>query len=43
MLRRDFLKTLATTGTLAALGKRSLAALPGWRQFELTYQVTLQS
>jgi transglutaminase-like putative cysteine protease len=42
MLRRDFLKTLATTGTLAALGKSALAALPGWRQFEVTYRVTLQ-
>ena len=43
MLRRDFLKTLATTGTLAALGKSPLAAVPRWRQFEITYRVTLQS
>src|SRR6516162_4538999 len=43
MLRRDFLKTLAATGTLAALGKSPLAAVPRWRQFEITYQVTLQS
>jgi hypothetical protein len=43
MLRRDFLKTLATTGTLAALGKSAFAALPAWRQFEITYQMTLQS
>jgi hypothetical protein len=31
MLRRDFFKTLAATGTLAALGKSALAAPPGWR------------
>jgi transglutaminase-like putative cysteine protease len=43
MLRRDFLKTIAATGTFAALGKGSLAAAPGWRQFEITYKVTLQS
>src|SRR5882672_10389499 len=43
MLRRDFLKTFAATGTFAALGKGSLAAPPGWRQFEITYQVALQN
>src|ERR1700687_1278390 len=43
MLRRDFLKTIAVTGTFAALGKGSLAAPSGWRQFEITYRVTLQS
>jgi transglutaminase-like putative cysteine protease len=43
MLRRNFLKTLAATGTLAAVGKSALAVPPGWRQFEITYQVTLQS
>jgi transglutaminase-like putative cysteine protease len=43
MLRRDFLKTIAVTGTFAALHKGALAAPPGWRQFEITYRVTLQS
>jgi transglutaminase-like putative cysteine protease len=43
MLRRDFLKTFAATGTLAAFGKGGLAAPPGWRRFEITYKVTLQS
>src|ERR1700730_12867975 len=43
MLRRDFLKTLAAAGTLAALGKSAAAAPPGWRQFEITYQVRLQN
>src|SRR3984893_17368136 len=42
MLRRDFLKTLAATGTLAVFGKSAPAASPGWRQFKITYQVTLQ-
>jgi transglutaminase-like putative cysteine protease len=42
MLRRDFLKTLAATGTLAAFGKSALAAPPGWRQFEIIFKVTLQ-
>jgi len=43
MLRRDFLKTIGAAGTLAALGQGSLAASPGWRQFEITYRVTLQT
>ena len=43
MLRRDLLKTLAAAGTLAALGKSAAAAPPGWRQFEITYQVRLQN
>jgi transglutaminase-like putative cysteine protease len=43
MLRRDFFKALAATGSLAALGKSALAASAGWRQFEITYQVSLQS
>src|SRR3984893_1257847 len=42
MLRRDFLKTLAATGTLAAFGKGAPAAPPRWRQFKITYQVRLQ-
>jgi len=43
MFRRDFLKTIATTGTFVALGRGSLAAPLGWRQFEITYRLTLQS
>ena len=43
MLRRYFLKTIGAAGTLAALGQGSLAASPGWRQFEITYRVTLQT
>jgi transglutaminase-like putative cysteine protease len=43
MLRRDFFKALAAAGTLAALGKSAPAAPPGWRQFEITYKVTLRS
>jgi hypothetical protein len=43
MLRRDLLKTLAAAGTLAALGKSAPAAPPGWRQFEITYKLTLRS
>ena len=44
MLRRDFLKTMAATGTFVALGRGSLAAPPpGWRQFEITYRLMVQS
>ena len=43
MLRRDFLKTIAVTGTFVGLGKGALAAPSGWRQFEITYGVTLKS
>ena len=42
MLRRDFLKTVGATGTFVALGQGAFAALPGWRQFEITYRVALQ-
>src|SRR5262245_43809843 len=44
MFRRDFLKTMAAAGTLAVFGRGSLAAPPaGWRKFEITYRLTLQS
>jgi len=45
MFRRDFLKTIAATGSaFVVLGRGSLAAPPeGWRQFEITYRLTLQS
>src|SRR5262245_21162484 len=43
MLRRDFLQALAATGTFYALGRSALAASAGWRQFEITYRVSLQS
>jgi transglutaminase-like putative cysteine protease len=44
MFRRDFLKTVAAAGALAAFGRGSLAAAPeGWRQFEITYRLKLQS
>ena len=45
MFRGDFLKTIAATGgAFVVLGRGSLAASPqGWRQFEITYRLTLQS
>jgi transglutaminase-like putative cysteine protease len=45
MFRRDFLKTIAATGgAFIVLGRGSLAAPPeGWRQFEITYRLILQS
>lgn len=42
MLRRDMLKAVAATGSLAVLGRSALAAPSGWREFKVAYKVTLQ-
>jgi transglutaminase-like putative cysteine protease len=42
MQRRNFFRTLAAAGTLAALGGRAWAAPSGWRQFEVTYRLNLK-
>jgi transglutaminase-like putative cysteine protease len=43
MQRRDFFKAVAAAGTLAAFRRRAQAAPTGWRQFEITYWVKLNS
>lgn len=35
MLRRDMLKAVAATGSLAVFGRSALAAPPGWREFKV--------
>jgi transglutaminase-like putative cysteine protease len=43
MQRRDFFKSVAAAGAVAALGARVHAAQAGWRQFEITYRVALKN
>ena len=42
MHRRGFIKGSAVTGAVTAMGGRSYAVPPGWRQFEVTYRITLK-
>jgi hypothetical protein len=39
MQRRDFIKSAAVAGTIAAIGRRAHAAAKGWREFESPIQV----
>ncbi len=43
MQRRDFFKSVAAAGAVAAWGGRAQAAPAGWREFEITYKVTLKT
>jgi transglutaminase-like putative cysteine protease len=42
MQRRDFIKSAAVAGTIAAIGRRAHAAAKGWREFEITTRVDLK-
>jgi transglutaminase-like putative cysteine protease len=42
MQRRDFIKSMAAVGAIAAVGRRAHAVPQGWREFEITYLVTLK-
>ena len=42
MQRRDFIKSVAAAGTIAAVGRRAHAAAKGWREFEITTRVDLK-
>jgi hypothetical protein len=42
MHRRDFIRSMAVAGAVVAVGKGSYAAPEGWRQFEVTYRITLK-
>lgn len=43
MHRRDLLKTAAAGGALAVLGRAAYGAPTGWREFEITYRVKLDT
>jgi transglutaminase-like putative cysteine protease len=43
MQRRDFFKSIAAAGAVAALPRSLPAAPAGWRQFEITYRLALKS
>jgi hypothetical protein len=42
MQRRDFIKSAAVAGTIAAIGRRAHATAKGWREFEITTRVDLK-
>ena len=42
MQRRDFIKSIVAAGASVAVGRRAHAVPQGWREFEITYVVTLK-
>ena len=42
MQRRDFIKSMAGAGAVAAIGRRGNAAVKGWREFEITYRINVK-
>ena len=42
MQRRDFIKSIVAAGASAAVGPRAHAVPQGWREFEITYVITLK-
>jgi len=42
MQRRDFIKSMAGAGAVAAIGRRGHAAVKGWREFEITYRINVK-
>jgi transglutaminase-like putative cysteine protease len=42
MHRREFIRSMAVAGAVVTAGRGSYAAPEGWRQFEVTYRVTLK-
>ena len=42
MRRRDLINSMAAAGTIAAVGRRALAAAAGWREFEVTYRINIK-
>src|SRR5215472_15959877 len=42
MRRRDFIKSVMAAGAITTAGGRAQAATSGWREFELTYRVSLK-
>jgi transglutaminase-like putative cysteine protease len=41
MQRRDFIKSIVAAGVSVAVGRRAHAVPQGWREFEITYVITL--
>ena len=42
MQRRDFIKSIVAAGASAAAGRRAHAVPQGWREFEITYVISLK-
>ena len=42
MQRRNFIKSMVAAGASAAVGQRAHAVPQGWREFEITYVITLK-
>jgi transglutaminase-like putative cysteine protease len=42
MQRRDFIKSMAAAGAIAAVGRRAHAAPKGWREFEITFRISIK-
>jgi len=42
MQRRDFIKSIVAAGASAVVGRRAHAVPQGWREFEVTYVITLK-
>jgi transglutaminase-like putative cysteine protease len=42
MQRRDFIKSVAAAGTIGTGGRRAHTAETGWRQFEITYRISIK-
>jgi hypothetical protein len=42
MHRRNFIKSMAAAGAVAATGRRAYAVGKGWREFEIVYRVSMK-
>jgi transglutaminase-like putative cysteine protease len=42
MHRRNFIKSMAAAGAVAAIGRRAYAVGKGWREFEIVYRVSMK-
>jgi hypothetical protein len=42
MQRRDLINSMVAGGAIAAVGRRAHAVPQGWREFEITYVITLK-
>jgi transglutaminase-like putative cysteine protease len=40
--RRDFIKSMAAAGAIAAVGRRAHAAPQGWREYEITFRISIE-
>jgi hypothetical protein len=42
MRRRNFIKSVAAAGAVAAIGRRAHAVAKGWREFEIVYRISMK-